>query len=476
MGPWNIGDVFAGVSNGKYNVYDNAGNFKQTIDQGGPFFTTGCSFNNTLDKLYTTNFSASRIIVFRDAQPHAILQDITDGDINPESISFDQAGNFFTGHANGNQDILRHDPTGAVTGTFNPVVGPSGSDRIDLSSDQHTIFYTSEGPLIRRFNVATNTQLPDFANIPDQLFALRLLPPGDGSGGLIVAGFGGVRRLNASGAVVQTYNFPGITQWYTVSLDPDGISFWAGDIASGQIFKFNIATGAVSTIITTGAPGNLFGVCLKGELTAAVATDRTPPSCTLANRGVDGSGHVFIQIAARDEQTGLQSVVVTAANNADVPVPPFTIGSTSTLMITATKIDQTRSSQIEIRVTDGAGNVTVCDPVDATLGSGTRWGNLKILSGIPQAEGKLSITNATTGLTSLVVIVNGKRFEATRLHTGELRSLDISSAMNAGDRNTVVLRAIGPSGASAGILIWDGRSDPQFAARAGYSGTVSGSN
>ncbi|MDQ6829920.1 MAG: hypothetical protein M3081_13760, partial [Gemmatimonadota bacterium] len=406
--------------------------------------------------------------------PHTIVQDIADADGNPESVVFDQAGNFFTGHAGGNADVLRRNAAGALTGTFNVAVGPRGSDWVELAADQHTIYYTSEGSQIRRFDVATNTQLADFASIPDELFALRLLPPGDGSGGLLVAGSSSIRRLNGAGAVVQTYTVAGNNSWFSLNLDPDGVSFWAGDISSGKIYKFNIATGAVSTTITTGAAGLLFGICVKGELTVSVPTDHTPPSCTLANRGVDGSGHVFIQIAARDDQSGLQSVVVTAANNADVPVPPFTIGSNGTLMITATKIDPTRSSQVELRVTDVAGNVTVCDPVDATLGSGTRWGNLKILSDIPQAEGQLSITNATTGLTSLVVVVNGKRFEATRLKNGELRSVDISSAMKSGNHNTVVIRAVGPNGASAGILIWDGHGDAPFASRAGYLGTVSG--
>ena len=33
---WVVGDVFAGIGNGQYQVYDNLGNFKETITQSDP--------------------------------------------------------------------------------------------------------------------------------------------------------------------------------------------------------------------------------------------------------------------------------------------------------------------------------------------------------------------------------------------------------------------------------------------------------
>src|SRR5947209_3411835 len=51
---WNTGDVFVAVGNGSYNVYDNAGAFKQTITSPLDATTTGCSLNLAGDKLYTT--------------------------------------------------------------------------------------------------------------------------------------------------------------------------------------------------------------------------------------------------------------------------------------------------------------------------------------------------------------------------------------------------------------------------------------
>ncbi|MFQ5505116.1 MAG: hypothetical protein ACE5F1_10010 [Planctomycetota bacterium] len=58
---WLVGDVFAGVSNGRYFVYSNAGVFKEQITQPLGGFTTGAAFNPTLDKLYTTNFTYTKV-------------------------------------------------------------------------------------------------------------------------------------------------------------------------------------------------------------------------------------------------------------------------------------------------------------------------------------------------------------------------------------------------------------------------------
>src|SRR5262245_28658429 len=77
IGPvvWNKGDVFAGVSNGTYNVYDGAtGVLKDQItDPVHPTdFTVGCAFNNDFTKLYTAEFLSNEIVVYDDAVPHSI--------------------------------------------------------------------------------------------------------------------------------------------------------------------------------------------------------------------------------------------------------------------------------------------------------------------------------------------------------------------------------------------------------------------
>jgi hypothetical protein len=147
-----------------------------------------------------------------------------------------------------------------------------GAGRIDLTADGKTLFYTSEGRLIKRYDVSTagGTQLSDFADLGNAggsqvtLYALRLLPPGDGSGGLLVADKKDIKRLNASGDVIQTYDATNENDWQALTLD--GTSFWAGNPTTHKFYRFNISTGTkeIGPISTTSA-GPL-GICVYGGL------------------------------------------------------------------------------------------------------------------------------------------------------------------------------------------------------------------
>ena len=129
-----------------------------------------------------------------------------------------------------------------------------------------------------------------------QAFALRLLPPGDGSGGLIVADRTNIKRLDGAGAVVQIYDAAGENNWFAMNLDPNGTSFWAADFGTSNFYRFNIVTGAIEVgPINTGTGSNtVFGLAVKGEPTAAqvlrVALDIKPNSCpnplNLKSKGV----------------------------------------------------------------------------------------------------------------------------------------------------------------------------------------------
>lgn len=270
---WEPGDVFAGVSNGSYKVYSNSGVFKETVSDGlnasdGFGFTTGCAFNAATDKLYTTNISADRVVVYADPHPHTILQIITTGDFRPESIVFDRSGNFYVGHGDGtNHTIKKFNPAGSSTASFSPAPETLGTDWIELAKDQCTIFYTSEGSTIKRFNVCTNSQLPDFAVTGSKNFALRLLPPFDGSGGLLVASSDTIKRLNGSGVVTQSYDATSQDEWFALALDPNGTSFWSASFDTGSFFRFNMSSGAIEVgPIQAAGSGALFGLCVKNEI------------------------------------------------------------------------------------------------------------------------------------------------------------------------------------------------------------------
>lgn len=286
---WVNGHVFVSTNTGQYHVYSNSGLLKETIFDGLGGFTTGCAFDSNFD-LYTTNFANNTVVKYAGSHPHGILQTInTSGDPESESVAdsnesivFAANGDFYVGHADGNRDIQRYNSAGVLQATFDVATEVRGSDWIDLSNDQVTMFYTSEGRLIKRFDVSTNMQLADFGVLPGttvtfQAFALRLLPPGDGTGGLLVADRANIKRLDGSGGVAQTYDVTGEDDWFALSLDPNRKSFWSGTRDTGNFYRFNIATGAVEIGPINSGP--LFGLCVKNEPTAAAAE--------ICNDGID---------------------------------------------------------------------------------------------------------------------------------------------------------------------------------------------
>jgi hypothetical protein len=279
---WVTGDVFAGVGNGTYQVYDNTGVFKEAISDGLDGFTAGCAFNPSLTRLYTTNLRHTKVVVFDDPNPHPVSQIIDTGLTSPhaasESVVFDAAGSFYVGHADEDRRLHKYDAAGNLLMTFSPQTERRGTDWNDLAADQRTMFYTSEGGLIKRFDVGGNVQLPDFASIGGTSYALRLLLPADGRGGLIVANSVDIKRLDGSGTVVQTYDVPGESGWFSMNLDPNRTSFWAGDLFTSNFYRFNLATGAIEVGPINTGTGVLGGLCIKGEIAPSLAPEAQPAS------------------------------------------------------------------------------------------------------------------------------------------------------------------------------------------------------
>ncbi len=313
------GDVIAGVNNGDYDIYENCGGFLLTLNDGGGGFTTGAFYDTTNQLLYTTNFTDNDVTVYDGLEPHAIVDVIDvslDGGINPESIVFNMAGNFYVGHA-GSGTIIEYDSSGTFVDSDSPALELRGADWIDLAADQMTMFYTSEGDLIKRYDVVSDAQLADFADLATgtNAYAFRLLPPFDGSGGLIVADTFDIRRLDGAGATIQMYDAPGEDCWFALNLDPNGTSFWAGDFCTDNFYRFDIATGAVECGPTsTGGGFNLFGLAVAGEIAggvnnAPVFVDPSPCDQKLV---VDINNSLSYTVTATDVDAG-DIVTLTAA-------------------------------------------------------------------------------------------------------------------------------------------------------------------
>ena len=277
---WDIGDVVVGTGFA-YNVYSHNGVFKETLTDGFGERVFGCAFNLNGD-LYTTSLD-NKVVKFSGVHPHTILlfRDTFGqaGDRAPTSLVFGASGSFYVGFSSGSSGlagIQKYSATDAFQQRYSVAVGRIGSDYIDLAADQQTMFYTSDSPEIKRYNVATSSQLPDFvASIgKPYLYGLRLLP----GGGLLVASGDEILRLNNAGTVVQTYDATDEDSWIALSLDSSSTSFWAGGYLTGKFYRFNINTGAVE-LGPISAGYQVSGLCVKGELTTAQPTataTRTP--------------------------------------------------------------------------------------------------------------------------------------------------------------------------------------------------------
>jgi hypothetical protein len=230
------------------------------------------------------------------------------------------------------------------------------------------------------------------------------------------------------------------------SLDPGAsctLAVTAKPVATGQF------TGSV--IIDDSATGAPHSIALAVTGTPS-GPPLPPPSCQLT--GVIGGPPKQLQITMQDRNSGLNTIQVTSAVNVTVNVPAFGVGTISPIVVTATKVDQSQSSEVGFTVTNVEGSATSCDPVDftASIRNHTETHKFRNLS---SSEHYIRIINGKPGLEKIVFRVNEDQFDLSGLPAGASRDLNIGSAMRTGNDNRVELRASGAAGASAYILIGD---------------------
>lgn len=282
-----VGDVFIGVGNGQIQWRLPDGTLNATLDTGLGGFTTGMAFDK-LGNLYSTAFTANNIVKF-DTSGTKIGTFGSSYNSRPESIAINAAGDFYVGQADGSRDVIHLSGTGALIGTHDVGLDRRGSDWVDLSSDQCTLYYTSEGTRIKRFDVCANTQLPDLTALLQESYALRLLPGVFGDRAILVADTSSIKMVDAvSGGISNTYDAPGQDCWFALNLDPDGTSFWSADFCTSMVFKFDISSGAVLSQFNTGTPSStVFGLIVNGEFADARNRSCESENISLGQVGAD---------------------------------------------------------------------------------------------------------------------------------------------------------------------------------------------
>jgi outer membrane protein OmpA-like peptidoglycan-associated protein len=264
------GDVFVAAVMGKIQWRHPDGSLVRVLDTGAKAYPTGMAFD-ARGNLYVTNFNAGTISEF-DSKGYLVGTVGSNYNCDPESIAFDGKGNAFVGQADCGKEVLEFDPNWQFLKSFKVSTDDRGSDWVELAADQCTLYYTSEGKAVKRFNVCTNSQMADFtSHASGDAFALRLLP----DGGLLLAEDQQIVRFNAGGRVIQSYQDRGENSFFALNIDPDGKSFWSAGDKSGNVFKFDVATGKQLLKFNVGS--EVGGLAVYREKTAGMEPSHFSP-------------------------------------------------------------------------------------------------------------------------------------------------------------------------------------------------------
>lgn len=242
---------------------------------------TGIAFDG-LGQLFVTGYQQGQIHQF-DPCGNALSPMLTGNDSDPESILFEGGGDLLVGFVNATQNIRRYGPAGNLLSQSDVGVEFGGADWIDLGADGQTLYYTSEGTRLKRFNLATSQQLPDLATNLLDAAGVRVLP--DGS--VIVATRQNLEHRDALGNLLRNFSYFGIFFWKSVNLDADGVSFWSVGGEPPRIVRFNIATGVILAQIPVDVVDTANSLAVMGEFTVAGGSGSVRPVLSVTRDGTD---------------------------------------------------------------------------------------------------------------------------------------------------------------------------------------------
>lgn len=200
--------------------------------------TSECLSANSVEMFTSTGLPAGRFGSGYDCAPHAIV--------------FDALGAAYVGLAGCTGGIVKV-AGGQPVASYPVAPDNQGAFWIDLAPDGCTMFYTSWGPNVKRYDVCAGAQLPNFNQAPMPGGAtqdLRVLP----DGGVLVSSGEVVARLDSGGRLAQTYQVPGEPSlWSGLDLNGDG-TFWVGNYQTSNVYRLDLATGAVRATFNPGSP------------------------------------------------------------------------------------------------------------------------------------------------------------------------------------------------------------------------------
>ena len=257
---FHTGDLLAGTDNENILHYSASGTLLDTLSSGSAGSQeAGMCFDAT-GNLYSTNFQGGNMTKF-DSSGNALSYPWGGPFHSPESCVVDSLQNVYVGSVD-TGELQQYNTSGTLIATWYPQVENRGIDFIALAADQCTMYYTSEGASILRFNVCNGTQDSTFVTgLPSPCYSVEVRQNGE----VMVACETEVVRLSSTGTILQTYplsSLPGATYLFAMNLDPNGTSFWTADYNNGDIYKVDIVTGAVQETFSAGQ--GIGGLALVG--------------------------------------------------------------------------------------------------------------------------------------------------------------------------------------------------------------------
>ena len=191
----------------------------------------------------------------------------------PLGVVVDAAGNIYVSERQCLGRILQFDSSGNLLQRFYVNSDYVGAWWMDLAPDGCTMYYTSDGQNIQRYDICNNVQLPILNNLPlgDPSYAgalgLRILP--DGS--VLVADHYDVQRVDPNGNIIGLYYGLPDNGLAAIALDPDGETFWVTDTAASRLLHIDIAQGTILSIFPTSAAAK--GVIIVPQPISPAAQD-----------------------------------------------------------------------------------------------------------------------------------------------------------------------------------------------------------
>ncbi len=262
--PFEDGDLFVGVEfpAGIQHLAPNGTVLETLTTSDTPDTTAGLVWGMAFDpagNLYAALMS-QRAVAKYDSNGALVSTIRTDDP--PASVALDADGDLYVGtvHLAGTTyraTVAKYDANGNRLFTYFPEPGTNeGIFHMELAGDQCTLFYSFHEFKIKRFDVCTNQQLPDFATLPTFLAGgFQLLF----DGGLLIAAGDSVYRLDRNANIIRIYPLPVVadSSFEDLVVTVDGKAFWTSDWKTSNVYKFSIETGAQLAVIHPTAGNHL---------------------------------------------------------------------------------------------------------------------------------------------------------------------------------------------------------------------------